>query len=316
MSMKRDNINYLAVGGTVLAGFALLLYVLFRLTGGVGERDAYQAYYSRVGGIKAGTPVTYEGYRVGAVAAISPERREGRLQYRVELRVRDGWPIPADSVATIHSEGLLAETVINIVQGTSEEFLRPGAELQGRQGVDLFAALAAVADDVGGLTRDSVRPMLDNLNSQITSVGDQVSGRLPVILDGMQGLVSSLQESAGRLNRILDGDRERQLVRVIDNTDQMTTNMLQLSEGLLELQQEARVLLEISQGMVEDNREDLDQSIRTLRRTLEEVADHTGVILHDMEGTSRNMNEFSRQIRQNPGLLLGGKPPREGGVND
>ena len=312
--MKRDNINYLVVGGTVLAGFALLIYVLFRLTGGVGERDAYQVYYGSVGGLKAGTPVNYEGYRVGAVAAIHPERRATGMRYRVELRIRDGWQIPADSVARIHSEGLLAETVINIEEGASAEFLRPGAELQGHAGVDLFAALASVADEVGGLTRDSVRPLLDNLDRRISSLGDRVEEQLPPILDGMQGLVSSLQESAGRINRILDSDRERQLVRVIDNTDQMSANMLQLSEGLLELQQEARVLLEASQGMVEDNREDLDQSIRALRRTLEEVGDYTGVILHNMEGTSRNMNEFSRQIRHNPGLLLGGKPPREQGV--
>jgi phospholipid/cholesterol/gamma-HCH transport system substrate-binding protein len=312
--MKRDNINYLMVGGTVLAGFILLLYVLFRLTGGVGERDPYQVYYSSVVGLKTGTPVTYEGYRVGAVAAITPERREGRLQYRVDLRVRDGWQIPADSIAGIYSEGLLAETVINIEEGASAEFLQPGAELRGRQGVDLFSALAAVADDVGGLTRDSVRPLLDNLNNRITSLGDQVGERLPVILDGMQGLVASLQDSASRLNRILDGDREQQLVRVIDNTDQMSVNMLQLSEGLLELQQEAHELLQVSQGMVEGNREDLDQSVQSLRRTLEDVASYTETILHNLEGTSRNMNEFSRQIRQNPGLLLGGKPPREQGV--
>jgi phospholipid/cholesterol/gamma-HCH transport system substrate-binding protein len=66
---------------------------------------------------------------------------------------------------------------------------------------------------------------------------------------------------------------------------------------------------------VEDNREDLERSIRSLRHTLEEVAVQTEIILHDMEGTSRNMHEFSRQIRQNPGLLLGGKPPREQGVS-
>jgi phospholipid/cholesterol/gamma-HCH transport system substrate-binding protein len=312
--MKRDSINYLVVGSTVLAGFALLIYVLFRLTGGVGERDAYQVYYGSVGGLRHGTPVTYEGYRVGAVADIMPERREGRLRYRVELRIRDGWQIPADSVASIYSEGLLAETVINIEEGASSEFLRPGAELHGRQGVDLFAALAAIADDVGGLTRDSVRPLLDNLNNRINTLGDRVGDQLPVILDGMEGLVISLQDSAVRINRILDGDREQQLVRVIDNADRMSSNMLQLSEGLLGLQQDARALLQASQGMVEDNREDLDYSIQSLRRTLEDVAGHTETILQDMEGTSRNMNEFSRQIRQNPGLLLGGKPPREQGV--
>lgn len=312
--MRRDNINYLVVGGTVLAGMLLLLYVLFRLTGGVGEGDAYHVYYDRVTGLRTGTPVHYEGYRMGSVTAIQPERGTAGMRYRVELRVRDGWQIPADSVARIQAEGLLAEIAIDIEEGASDAFLQPGAELQGQAGKDLFTALASVVDEVGSLTRDSVRPLLDNLDNRINHLGDQVGEQLPLILDGMQGLVSSLQESAGRLNRILDSDREQQLVRVIDNTDQMTANLLQLSEGLLELEQGARVLLETSEGMVEENRENLDQSIRSLRRTLEEVSDYTGVILHNMEGTSRNMNEFSRQIRHNPGLLLGGKPPREQGV--
>jgi phospholipid/cholesterol/gamma-HCH transport system substrate-binding protein len=35
------------------------------------------------------------------------------------------------------------------------------------------------------------------------------------------------------------------------------------------------------------------------------------VINQNLEGAARNMFEFSRQIRQNPGLLLGGKPPTD-----
>ena len=31
----------------------------------------------------------------------------------------------------------------------------------------------------------------------------------------------------------------------------------------------------------------------------------------NLEGAARNMYEFSRQIRQNPGLLLGGTPPED-----
>ncbi len=312
--MKRDNINYLMVGSTVLAAFVLFLYILFKLTGGVGENDAYHVYYSSVSGLNEGTPVTYEGYKVGSVSAIVPERGEGGTRYRVDVRIRDGWQIPADSIASIYSEGLLAETVINIEEGEGIRYLSPGDELQGRQGVDMFAALAAIADDVGGLTRDSVRPLLDNLNSRISMLGGQVGERLPTILDGMQQLVGSLQQSAERLNRVLDSDTEQRVARVIDNTDEMSSNLLTLSEGLLEVQQEARTLLSESNGMVLDNREDMDKAIDALRRSLEEVASYADGILQNMEGASRNMNEFSRQIRQNPGLLLGGKAPQEQGV--
>jgi phospholipid/cholesterol/gamma-HCH transport system substrate-binding protein len=312
--MKRDNINYLMVGSTVLTAFVLLLYMLFKLTGGVGEHDAYHVYYSRVGGLNQGTPVTYEGYRVGLVTAITPERAADGTRYRVDLRLRDGWRIPADSVAGIYSEGLLAETVINIEEGESVRQLSPGDELRGRQGVDMFAALAAIADDVGGLTRDSVRPLLDNLNNRINLLGGEVGERLPQILDGMQQLVGSLQQSAERLNRVLDSDAEQQVARVIDNTDLMAANLVTLSEGLLEVQQEARTLLRESNGMVVDNREDMDMAVDALRRSLEEVAAYADGILQNLEGASRNMNEFSRQIRQNPALLLGGKAPREQGV--
>ncbi|MEJ2576417.1 MAG: MlaD family protein, partial [Gammaproteobacteria bacterium] len=72
--MKRDSINYLIVGSVVLAALGLLLYVLYRLTGGVDENTRYHVHYPNVGGLRQGTPVTYEGYKIGVVAAIDPVR--------------------------------------------------------------------------------------------------------------------------------------------------------------------------------------------------------------------------------------------------
>ncbi len=312
--MKRDNINYLVVGLAVLTALVLLLYALYRITGGVGNNDPYHVYYRSVGGLNIGTPVSYEGYKLGSVVSITPERAQGKTRYRVDLRIRSGWQIPIDSVASIYAEGLLAETVINIEEGKSQEVHVPGAQLRGRQGVDMFAALAAIADDVGGLTRDTVRPLLDNLNHHVSSLGGEMGTRLPLILDGLQTLVASLQQSADRLNDVLSPATQEQVSRVIDNTDQMSANLLSLSEGLLEVQQEAHQLLADSHGMVTDNREDVNASVVALRRALEDVASRADSILQNLDGASRNMNEFSRQIRQNPGLLLGGKSPREQGV--
>ena len=51
-----------------------------------------------------------------------------------------------------------------------------------------------------------------------------------------------------------------------------------------------------------------------LRYTLEELSASAEGILQNLESTSRNMNEFSRQLRRNPGLLLSGKPAAEVGV--
>ena len=160
--MKRDNVNYLVVGSVVIAAMLLFLYVLYRLTGGVGENDLYLATYNNVGGLSEGTPVTYQGYKVGSVASIEPFRQEGRTGYRISMLIRDGWKIPTDSVAQIYSEGLLAETVINIEEGASPEYLTPGSELAGRQGADIFEAINTVAGDASALINDSVRPLMEN----------------------------------------------------------------------------------------------------------------------------------------------------------
>ena len=48
-----------------------------------------------------------------------------------------------------------------------------------------------------------------------------------------------------------------------------------------------------------------------LRYLTDSVSRHIDAINRNLEGAARNLYEFSRQIRQNPGLLLGGTPPRD-----
>ena len=60
-----------------------------------------------------------------------------------------------------------------------------------------------------------------------------------------------------------------------------------------------------------DNRLDLDRSVVDMRHAVESVTRHIDAINQNLEGAARNMYEFSRQIRQNPGLLMGGTPPKD-----
>ena len=62
--------------------------------------------------------------------------------------VQEGWKIPDDSVAYIVSSGLLAAVAIDIQEGRSSTPLRPGAEIQGSQEVDLFASVSSVLSSV------------------------------------------------------------------------------------------------------------------------------------------------------------------------
>ena len=329
--MKRENVNYLIVGSVVLSGLALMLYILFRLSGGVGENDRYYADYLNVGGLSSGTPVTYQGYKLGAVSSIEPLKGQGRTHYRVTIMLRDGWKIPDDSIARIYSEGLLAETVINIEEGDSDKYLQPGSEINGRQAEDVFKTINNVASSTSDLLTQSLRPLLDNLNSTVTNMGGEMDSKIPKILDDVSLLVKSLKEGADRVPRILSEDLEHKVSNMVKNADTMSANLHQLSQGLLKTknsldrllkQSEGTIgamdtLLTDTQGVVVENRDDMRASIMALRNSLEQVTDYSATILHDLEGSARHMNEFSREIRDNPGLLLGGKPPAEvGAVNE
>ncbi|WJW74625.1 MlaD family protein [Thiohalobacter sp. IOR34] len=309
--MKRDTINYLAVGVFVLAAIGVLLGVLYKITGRVGQAESYYVTYPNITGLMDGSLVTYEGYQVGFVQDIVPVQDAEGTRYRVELSVRHDWKIPEDSRARIAASGLLAETVINIEEGDSRSYLPPGSEIRGEQGVDLFAVLGSVADDLGGLTRDTVRPLLENLNRQVSTIGGELEARLPRILQDLETMVGQLEGSARYLNRMLDGDTEQRIDRIVVNTERFSNNLVQLSDGLDNSRRQLDEMLAGVHDLVDDNDEEVRQMVLGLRRTVDAVAASVDAILYDLEGASRNMNEFTRQIRSNPGVLLTGKPPQD-----
>ncbi len=312
--MRRETINYFAVGLFVLAGLAVLLFALYHLVSGVGDREVYYTRYHNVAGVSPGTLVTYEGYTLGHVSAIEPQRTTEGMRYRVELQLQPGWQIPDDSIARIYSEGLLADTVVNISEGQSATFVEPGGLLKGEQGVDLFATVGELAGDIGDLSEHAIRPLLESLNRSVQQVGGELENRLPVILDGVEKLVAKLDSSATHLSGVLNAETETQARRILNNIDQTATDFQALSQGLLEVKRDALHLIGNLDGLVTQSQPELQQAVTDLRRVLQQVARYSDGILQNLDSTSRNMSEFSRQIRENPGRLLGTSAPRDKGV--
>lgn len=312
--MKRENINYFAVGLFVLAGLGVLFWTLLRISSGTGERDVYYTQYRNVAGLSDGTLVTYEGYVFGQVASIEPTRNEDGISYRVALEVSEGWKIPADSVARIYSEGLLADTVVNISEGSMAEFLAPGDSINGEQGIDLFAVIGEVAGDFGDLSENTIRPLIESLNQTVQQVGGVLESRVPVILTDVEHLVDKLDESATHLSGILDDEGAHKVKRILSNVDLAAQDLSELTSGLSEVKRDAQSLMTKLDGLVSEGGPDVRQAVADLRHILDQISRYSTGILQNMDDASRNMNEFSRQIRENPGRLLGGSAPQDKGV--
>ena len=73
-------------------------------------------------------------------------------------------------------------------------------------------------------------------------------------------------------------------------------------------------LFEQMNTVVSENREGVSNTVRNasdtvrdLQSSVQVVADNIDAIMHYLEGSGRNMQEFTREVRENPGVLFGGR---------
>jgi len=322
--MKRENINYLVVGVFVLTMLVAFLVILYKITGRTGPTDNYYVTYSNVTGIKYGTPVLYEGFQIGQVESIEPVREPGQTRYRLTLSVAKDWGIPSDSLASIVASGLLSAITIDIKEGKSQTMLVPGDMLEGREAANIFTVVNDVAGELQELSRNNLKPLITNLNYQIESLGNELRDLTthsirPMIdninqkfneqvVTDLTTLLEKLNENADRLLSLLDDQNQNNLDQFLVN---MQTASVALNDLLFRIEDTRaamnEVLIDID-GLVTDNRQNFKTSINDLQKTLGTVSDNINSIVYHMEGSSRNMHELSRQLRENPGLILDSSP--------
>ncbi|NKB46057.1 MAG: hypothetical protein GKS03_17485 [Alphaproteobacteria bacterium] len=101
------------------------------------------------------------------------------------------------------------------------------------------------------------------------------------------------------------------LSSVLTNFETASADMAGLAREL----NETRVLIHESveqiNKVVSDNATGVGDAVQDLRYTLATISRTIDDITGNLEATSRNFAEFSRSIRQNPGLLLGGSPQQD-----
>jgi len=281
--MKKDNINYSMVGLFVLAAILLLFFMLFKITGMQSGADSYFVVFKNVAGIKAGSAVTYGGYQIGSIEGIEPVFDGGKTNYKIQLKIKKQWGIPADSVAEVVMPGVIADKQIEITEGESGRNLQPGDIISSKESVDLMALASTLSNEVGGL---------------IAGVSNDVSS-----------LLTKLNKSADQISRILSDKNRMRIERMFKNTDEATMHLVNLSKGFERVNNQLDLVLTKSLSIVGDNDQDIRHSVIELRKTMDTVSENMHSILYNLDASSRNMNEFTRQIRDNPSAILGSKPP-------
>ncbi len=331
--MRSNKINYLVVGLFVLTMLIGFIVSMAMLAGRTGATDAYYAIYRNVTGVKFGTQVVYEGYPIGQVEEVIPEPDGALMRFRVIFEVQEGWRIPNDSVGKIEAPGLLSAITLSIRAGKSELALKPGAEVIGEEASDIFAMVSSVAGEIGTIAEKDIRPLiasltplLENINRAAGGFGDimegdgkilasdmvklvrELSTRIPRIAENIEDFTDSINRSSEELSAFLTPENRQVVEDVLQNLDASAINFTELSAEL-------DTLIGDMDSLIARNKDNINDSLVDVRYITDSLARRIDSINQNLEGTSRNMYEFSRQIRQNPGLLLGGTPPADEAVN-
>jgi phospholipid/cholesterol/gamma-HCH transport system substrate-binding protein len=295
--VKRDHVNYVLVGTVVLAAFVVLLFALVMITGRSGSSTDYFVYYNNVTGLRYGAPVFYQGYRIGQVSAIDPERGEKGTRYKIDLSVRKDWPIPNDSVARLQSSGLLADVSIGIREGIGKQALASGAELKGEEGADIFGAMNELAGEVTTLTRTQISPLIRTLSERVDSITGEVNKNTPEIIDQTRQLLKRMNTASDSLNDLLKPENREAVAAILGEVKGLSKDLRSTKAAL------DGALNDLS-AMTKESRPLVSASLTDLQSVMGTLSGRIDAIVHHLDSASRNVDEFSREIRKNPHRLL------------
>jgi ABC-type transporter Mla subunit MlaD len=202
--MKRNLSDYIVALSVILTSLVLLGALTIALTGYHLKKPTrtLQINYEDVTGIKVNSELRYAGAPAGRVLAMrhltakeresSPNKRDA---VRVTVSLDDGLPpLPADVVATLSSDTLLAPKFVALSAGTpGGNTLANNAAIEGHPAYGLDQITAAAG------------PLLDNLNVTIANLKNdlgQFTPKLGPLADSLKIDVDNLQNVIKNLDGV------------------------------------------------------------------------------------------------------------------
>ncbi len=298
------------LGVFVAVGLGLLALFAFVVAGKslVNREDIYYIEFAdySVSGLQTGGTVKYRGIPVGRVEDIRIHPKDV-TRVILTVSVAKGTPIKADSEAILAFVGITGVKAVEIQGGSNQSApLKPKGYIKaGKSSLEDISVKALtiaekidlIATNLASLTnaenRENISGILQQSNSLLTDAKGGLSetlANLNVLATNTAALSQKLNTSVDRVNTILTAAE----------LDSLVANVALISAQL----RDARIASLIDElntttvkaGTLVTN---LDRTLITNRANLSET-------LESLREASENLNEFSRQIADQPSILLRG----------
>ncbi len=313
MEQKQEEIKV----GVVVTLAAVLFLTTLVFVGGVNlfrkKKAFYTTYFKFAGGMEPGNYVRFGGLKVGTVrsASIDPE---DTTRIRVRLEVAAGTPIRANSKARISSLGFLGENYVEISPGTRDAALLPdGSDIPALE----IVQLADVFNNVNNITvnankmvndlDDRFLVLADNANQLITNlkavVGTENRQHLEAVLANADGM---LAESRPNLKKTLANlaVTSEKLGPAVENANAAITRANTLVGHFDEVTVENRAAIHAALLSLQDSLKDARRLIVNLDGLLDNDRENIDETLENIRTSSQNLKQFTDTIKQRPFSLI------------
>lgn len=216
-SRKEIQWSQLKVGALVLVGVAVLIGLIFLMSGSTGglftPKLILRTYFANASGLKSGAPVTLEGVTIGNVKSIRivPARNPDPVEVIMQVSDKAANALHIDSTTSIAQAGVLGDSYVDISSVHASGPPPPtNTELKARnvpsiqQVVDTSQDTLQKASEV--MTK--VNTLLDTVNSRRGSAGlflndPKFYTKVTQIADNLSVVTKSLAEGKGTLGKLM-----------------------------------------------------------------------------------------------------------------
>jgi phospholipid/cholesterol/gamma-HCH transport system substrate-binding protein len=238
-SRKEIQWSQLRVGALVLTAMAVLIILIFLMSGSAGgfTRKLYlRSYFENAAGLKDGAPVTLEGVTVGNVihVRIVPNRNPTPVEVTMQVGHKFLHDLHTDSTASIAQAGVLGDSYVDL--GSAHASGPPpnqNAELKasGSPSIqDVIRTSQVSIEEVNNLTR-KIETLVDSLNSKRGVVGDLINDpelghKITLIATDLQTITGAIAGGKGSLGKLVNDDTLYDRANAaVDKLDKITTDL-------------------------------------------------------------------------------------------
>jgi len=291
------------VGAFVLASLAILTATTLYLANALfsGSNVSYRTYLKYAGGLEAGAPVLFGGIKAGTVTSVRP-RQSDPTRIEILVALKQGTPVNEKSIAKLGSVSVVSEPALLVSTGANDApRVAPGQIIASQETVSL----------------------------------DEIAGKLAVVTDNANGLITQVKGELGNIS----GDAQRLLLTLNSVTLDERPKIDRIADQLLSLTQHADTLMakigpvighaddtiQNVNGTVSGLREPIRTDLAELQTTLQQaknlLADIQGVVrtndfkiddtVENLRVATDNLGQLTDQLKQRPWSLIRTKQPRD-----